>query len=65
MVFQINITMKFRLIGTETGPVKTIKWGVKTTMGTLFVFYINYFQNILERCLIPLGIRSVIFIIPV
>ena len=65
-MFEVYITMKFRLIRTETIPVGlNNKMDVEATIGTFSVYYTNYFQNVHERYLIPLRIRSVMFIIPV
>ena len=47
-MFQEYITIKFRLVRTETSPVKSITWGQETKMGTFSIVNMNYmyFQNI-------------------
>ena len=57
-MFQVYITMAFILIRTEIGPVKNRETEVETSMGTFANFNINYFKNVRERYLIPLGIRQ-------
>ena len=56
--------MKLRIVRTETCPLNP-KNGDGDHNGTFSVVNINYFQNIHKVYLIPLGTRSVIFIISV
>ena len=58
---QVDITKKFRLILTETRSLKP-QTGDRESNGYIHCFNIKCLQNLYTRYLIPLGIRSVIFI---